>query len=126
MAFHLTDHGFQMRLSAYVPELLAAQVEGFVDALLECNGLCREAVRFWGLHPGGSKILDHLQTRLHLSEAQLAFSRAVLREHGNMSSPTILFVLDEIQRCGQPRAGDRGLLLAFGPGLTMEGLLVQW
>jgi predicted naringenin-chalcone synthase len=126
MAFHLTDHGFQMRLSAYVPELLAADVETFVDGLLQRNGLRRHSVRFWGIHPGGSKILDSLQERLGLSDAHLAYSRAVLRDHGNMSSPTILFVLDEIQRCGEPRAEDYGVLLAFGPGLTMEGALLQW
>jgi predicted naringenin-chalcone synthase len=126
MAFHLTDHGFQMRLSAYVPELLAAKVEDFVDALLDRHHLKREAVRHWGIHPGGRKILDYLQSRLQLSDAQMTFSRAVLREHGNMSSPTVLFVLDEIQRCGAPRPGDYGLLMAFGPGLTMEAILLGW
>jgi predicted naringenin-chalcone synthase len=126
MAFHVTDHGFRMRLSAYVPDLLAAKVEDFVDGLVRRNGLGRGDVRFWGLHPGGRKILDYLQARLGLEDAQLDFSRAVLREHGNMSSTTILFVLDEMQRRGQPNPGDYGVLLAFGPGLTMEGALIQW
>lgn len=126
MAFHVTDHGFQMRLTAYVPELLAAEVEPFVDGLLARNGLDRAAVRFWGIHPGGPKILDSLQARLRLSDAHLAPSRAVLRKYGNMSSPTILFVLDEIQRSGAPKPGDYGVLLAFGPGLTMEGAVVGW
>jgi alkylresorcinol/alkylpyrone synthase len=126
MAFHVTDHGFQMRLSAYVPEVLRANVEGFVDPLLARQGVRREAVRFWGIHPGGSKILDYLRAQLGLTEAQLAFSRAVLRDYGNMSSPTILFVLDQLQRCGNPRPGDYGVLMAFGPGLTMEGALLQW
>ncbi len=126
MAFHLTDFGFQMRLSAYVPQLLVAQVDEFVDGLLEKNGLERVQIRFWGIHPGGAKILDCLQERLHLSETDLCFSRRVLREHGNVSSPTILFVLDEIQRTGRPRPGDYGLLMAFGPGLTMEAALLQW
>jgi alkylresorcinol/alkylpyrone synthase len=126
MAFHLTDHGFQMRLSAYVPELLAAKIEDFVDGLLERNNLKRADVRFWGIHPGGSKILDYLQSRLNLTDADLCFSRKVLREHGNMSSPTILFVLEEIQCLGQPQPGDYAVLLAFGPGLTMEAALLQW
>ena len=126
MAFHVTDHGFQMRLSAYVPDVLAANVEAFVDPLLARNGLSREQVRFWGVHPGGSKILDYLQQRLDLSEAQMSYSRAVLRDYGNMSSPTILFVLDQIQRCGQPAPGDYAVLMAFGPGLTMESALVRW
>jgi predicted naringenin-chalcone synthase len=126
MAFHVTDHGFRMRLSAYVPELLGADVEPFVDALLARNGLARAGVRFWAIHPGGPKILDSLQERLGLQPADLACSRAVLREYGNMSSPTVLFVLDEIQRSRAPAPGDYGVLLAFGPGLTMESALVQW
>jgi predicted naringenin-chalcone synthase len=126
MAFHVTDHGFQMRLSGYVPDVLAANVEAFVEPLLARNGLCRDQVRFWGVHPGGSKILDYLQQRLELSEAQMSYSRAVLRDYGNMSSPTILFVLDQIERCGQPAPGDYAVLMAFGPGLTMESALVRW
>jgi predicted naringenin-chalcone synthase len=126
MAFHLTDHGFRMRLSAYVPDVLAANVEAFADRLLRPHKLRREQVRFWGIHPGGSKILDYIQEQLGLSDGQMAFSRTVLRDYGNMSSPTILFVLDEMQRCGHPVPGDYGVLMAFGPGLTMEGLLVQW
>ncbi len=126
MAFHVTDHGFQMRLSAYVPDVLAANVEAFIDPLLARHGLSRDHIRFWGVHPGGSKILDYLQERLALDDAQLEYSRAVLRDYGNMSSPTILFVLDQIQRRGQPAPGDYGLLMAFGPGLTMEAALVRW
>lgn len=126
MAFHITDHGFEMRLSSYVPEVLAANVDGFVDDLLGRNGLGREDVRFWGIHPGGRKILDHLETRLGLGEHDLDYSRTVLREHGNMSSPTIMFVLDEIERSGNPGPGDIALMMTFGPGLTMEGILLQW
>ena len=126
MAFHVTDHGFQMRLSSYVPDVLAANVEAFLAPLLARNGLDRAAIRFWGIHPGGSKILDYLQAQLKLTDADVACSRAVLRDYGNMSSPTILFVLDEIQRHSQPQPGDYGVLMAFGPGLTMESALVQW
>lgn len=126
MAFHLTDHGFRMRLSSYVPDVLAASVGTFVERLLAQNGLRREEVRFWGIHPGGSRILDYLQEQLRLSGPQMAHSRAVLRDYGNMSSPTILFVLDEIQRRGRPAPGDHGVLMGFGPGLTMEGMLLRW
>jgi predicted naringenin-chalcone synthase len=126
MAFHLTDHGFRMELSAYVPELLGAAVEDFVERLLARNGLRRRDIRFWGVHPGGTKILQHIERRLELKPDDLRYSRAVLRNYGNMSSATPLFVLDEIGRCGKPEAGDWGLLMAFGPGLTMESLLVRW
>ncbi len=81
---------------------------------------------FLGVHPGSSKILDDIRDRLGLAEAQLAASRKVLYEYGNMPSATILFVLDELQRQDQPAPGAYGVLMSFGPGLTMEGALVQW
>jgi predicted naringenin-chalcone synthase len=126
MAFHLTDYGMKMQLSAYVPEVLGANVEEFVDELLERNGLGRQDVRFWGLHPGGLKIMQHIERRLELAPNELRFSRAVLRDYGNMSSPTVLFVLDEIMRTGEPHKGDYAVLMAFGPGLTMESCLLRW
>lgn len=126
MAFQLTDHGFRMSLSAYVPRLLAANVEDFVDKLLIRNGLTRGDIRHWGVHPGSSKILDYVEDRLDLPPGGLDPSRRVLFQYGNMSSVTVLFVLDEIQRSQQPAAGDYGMLMSFGPGLTMEAALVQW
>jgi predicted naringenin-chalcone synthase len=126
MAFHLTDHGFRMSLSAYVPRLLAARVEEFVDQLLARNGLARSQVRHWGVHPGSSKILDYVEERLGLEQDALQPSRSVLHAYGNMSSATILFVLDEIQRQRQPTPGDYGVLMSFGPGLTMDGALIRW
>lgn len=126
MSFTLTDHGFRMYLSSYVPELLAASIEPFVDSLLAEQGLARADVRFWGIHPGSTKIVDYVQERLDLSDEQVQHSHAVLSAYGNMSSATILFVLDRIQQCEQPQRGDYGVLMAFGPGLTMEAALLQW
>ncbi len=126
MAFHVTDHGYRMVLSSYVPQILGLAVETFADQLLERNGLTREQVDFWAIHPGGKKILDHLQERLGLEDADMRFSREVMRDYGNMSSPTVLFVLDAINRSGAPKAGDHGVMMAFGPGLTMESCLVRW
>jgi predicted naringenin-chalcone synthase len=126
MAFHVTDHGFLMRLSPEVPDVLAANVEGFVGRLLAKNGVGREDIRFWCVHPGGVKILDYTQACLGLSEDDLSPSRSVLYQYGNMSSATVLFVLQEIQRQRRPEKGDYGVMMAFGPGLTLEGGLVQW
>lgn len=126
MAFHLTDHGMKMMLSAYVPEILGANIEEFVDELLARNGLARSDVKFWGLHPGGLKIMQHIERRLELQGDELRFSRAVLKQYGNMSSATILFVLDEIIKQGNPQKGDYAVLVAFGPGLTMESCLLRW
>jgi alkylresorcinol/alkylpyrone synthase len=126
MAFTVTDHGFRMYLSSYVPELLATEIEGFVDGLLAEAGLRRGDVRFWGIHPGSTKIVDYVAGRLGLSDTQVESSHQILADYGNMSSATILFVLDRIQQCENPAPGDYGVLLAFGPGLTIEGLLLQW
>lgn len=126
MAFEVTDYGFQMRLSSYVPDVLAANVEDFVTGLLGPHGLWRGKIRFWGIHPGSKKIVNYIQERLQLLDEQVAFSHDVLNDYGNMSSATILFVLDQIQRCGSPEPGDYGVMMAFGPGLTMEAVLVQW
>jgi alkylresorcinol/alkylpyrone synthase len=126
MAFTVTDHGFQMYLSSYVPDVLAANVEAFVDKLLAPCGLRRQDVRFWGVHPGSKKIVEYVQERLDFPREQMDFSLGVLRDYGNMSSATILFVLERMMQCGSPQPGDYGVFMAFGPGLTMESMLVQW
>lgn len=126
MTFDLTDQGFRMYLSSYVPELLVTQIGEFIHGLLTSQGLKVDDVRLWGIHPGSTKIVDYVQDKLGLTDAQVEFSHQVLHDYGNMSSPTILFVLDRIQACGHPEPGDYGVLMAFGPGLTMEGLIVQW
>lgn len=126
MAFTLTDHGFRMYLSSYVPDILRSQIREFVDGLLREYGLTREQVRFWGIHPGSSKIVDYVQEQLRLTDEQVEDSHFILNEYGNMSSATILFVLDRIIRCREPEPGDYGFIMAFGPGLTIEGMLVRW
>jgi len=97
-----------------------------VDTLLARNGLSRADVSHWGVHPGSSKILDYVQQRIGLAEDALNPSRKVLADYGNMSSATILFVLDELQRQRKPKQGEWGVLMSFGPGLTMESALVRW
>jgi alkylresorcinol/alkylpyrone synthase len=126
MAWHLTDHGFKMRLSPEVPDVLRALAGPILEQLLRPSGLQRQDIRFWGIHPGGSRILDYLEASLGLSPEDLRFSRQVLREYGNMSSATVLFVLEEIRRRGDPQPGDHAVLMTFGPGLTVEARLLQW
>lgn len=122
MTWHLTDTGFRMTLSSYVPLILREAIGDWLAAWLGEHGLDVAAVAHWGIHPGGPRILDHMQDTLGLSEAQMAPSRAVLRACGNMSSATIFFILDRLQ--ADP--GERAVLLAFGPGLTLEGALLEW
>ncbi|MDI7276124.1 MAG: type III polyketide synthase [Anaerolineae bacterium] len=126
MAWHVSDQGFRLTLSSYVPQVLRAHAAELVDGLLAPHGLGRRDVRFWGIHPGGTLILDYLGRALELEPEALGFSRRVLREYGNLSSATVLFVLDEIRRRGEPRPGDYAVLMAFGPGLTFESCLLRW
>lgn len=123
---HLTDRGFQGSMTIEVPDEIEAAVGPFVDGLLERNGLTRAQVAHWCFHPGGPKILDGVQRALGLDAGDLEHSHAVLRDFGNMSSPTVLFVLHRIQALRAPRSGDIGVLVAFGPGLTLDGLLLLW
>ncbi len=126
MSFTVTDQGFYMSLSSYVPDVLAANVEAFVGRLLSRHNLCREDVKFWAIHPGSKKIIEHIQAQLALSDEQVRYSLDVLKHYGNMSSATVLFVLHCMMASGAPQAGDYGVMMAFGPGLTMEALLVRW
>jgi predicted naringenin-chalcone synthase len=92
-------------------------VEKALERLLHRHGLSRSDIRFWVLHPGGRKVIDDLRLYLDLTETQVRFSRHVLRNHGNMSSPTVMFVLDEVVRNGDPHPGDLGIMVGLGPGM---------
>jgi len=126
MGFHLSDKGFQIHLSTRVSKVLKAIVPDLIEDFLNQSNLTKADIRFWGIHPGGAKIVDDVGQVLELVPGDLKYSRAVMRRYGNMSSVTIFFVLDEIMKQGQPQPGDFALLLAFGPGLTIELCLVQW
>jgi len=126
MTFNVTDHGFRMYLSSYVPDLLAAKVDEFVIRLLERHQLTRADIKFWAIHPGSKRIVEYIQKQLALTDEQVRFSLETLYDFGNMSSATILFVLDRIFQSGAPQPGDYGVMMAFGPGLTMEALLIRW
>lgn len=126
MGFHLSDTGFQIHLSPKVPKLLRATILEPVTAFLRQAGLQITDISFWGIHPGGSKIVEYIGQALELEPADLQYAQQILRDYGNMSSATIFFVLEAIIKQGQPRPGDYALLLSFGPGLTVELCLVQW
>ncbi len=125
MAWTIGDQGFRMRLSTYVPEIIRTNLSPVLANLLERSGVERSQVDHLAIHPGGRAILDKVEATLGMAEGGLAASRRVLQEFGNMSSATILFVLDELLRGGQVRSGDRVLAMAFGPGLTIESGLLR-
>jgi predicted naringenin-chalcone synthase len=122
MTWDVTDLGFRMGLSARVPDVLALHVATLVDGLLARHGLARSDIDGWAVHPGGPRILDVVARELDLGPSALVESRAVLAEHGNCSSPTVLLILDAIMR--RPQRAERVLMLAFGPGLTLYAALL--
>lgn len=126
MAFNLTDEGFQMNLSSYVPGILKANIQNFLSVLLKRNNLEQKDINHWLIHPGGIKILHHLQEELNLSDENISYSTKILNDYGNMSSATILFVLNELMKSKKPQKGDKAVMMAFGPGLTMESMLLEW
>jgi len=94
--------------------------------MLAAHDLKHRDIRFWILHSAGRKVLDNAQTLLGLSDEDMAFSRSVLRDYGNMSSATVLFVLERVIQSGLPRDGDLAVMAALGPGFAAEGALLQW
>lgn len=123
MTWSIGDHGFDIALSSYVPKIIGGNIRELVKPALESAGMSLADVGTWAVHPGGKAIVDQVQRSLELSPAQVAASREVLRRCGNMSSPTILFVLDEVARGGaKPR--ETVLAVAFGPGLAVEALVL--
>jgi alkylresorcinol/alkylpyrone synthase len=83
-------------------------------------------VKFWAIHPGSARIVEYIQHRLGLSDRQVRASLVALHDYGNMSSATVLFVLEQLIQDEQPAPGDYGVMMAFGPGLTMEAILLRW
>ncbi len=129
----LESVGFQSRsgklrivLSKDVRKVAGGLVRRAVDNLLERNRVKFEEIDHWVVHSGGRKVLDNLDEAMGFNDGELEESRAVLREFGNMSSPTVLFVLDRVVRSRQPQAGALGVVVALGPGLVAETSLIRW
>jgi alkylresorcinol/alkylpyrone synthase len=125
MRWDVTDKGFRMALSPRVPKVLEKHVAGVVEELLAPRGLTPADVRGWAVHPGGPRIIDVVCEQLGLDEEELEETAAVLREHGNCSSATVLMVLDRIRRRRDLADGDPVIFMAFGPGLTLYAALLR-
>jgi alkylresorcinol/alkylpyrone synthase len=125
MRWDVTDTGFRMGLSPKVPDALRDHVAPAVDELLRRNGVAREEVRHWIVHPGGPAILDVVAETLGLEDGALEHSRATLHDIGNCSSATVLHILERTLANGAPSAGEHLVMLAFGPGLTLYTLLLR-
>jgi predicted naringenin-chalcone synthase len=121
MTWTIGDHGFEMTLSKRVPALIAKHLRPWLEGWLARQGLAVGEVASWAVHPGGPRILDAVEESMGLPQQATADSWAVLAECGNMSSPTVLFILDRLQRRGAPLPC---VALAFGPGLVAEVALI--
>jgi alpha-pyrone synthase len=122
MTWTVGDHGFEMTLARNVPGLIGRHLRPFLERWLSQQGLALADVKSWAVHPGGPKVLAAVQEALALPASALEASYAVLARHGNMSSPTLLFILDHQRRA---RAARPCVALGFGPGLAVEAALYR-
>lgn len=125
MSWVIASTGFLMTLSGYVPDLIQEDFAGLMGNALNKAGLQKADIQHWCIHPGGKRILDAIAQSLSFTGNELAASYEVLKQYGNMSSPTVLFVLQQIMHALQSEASANIFGAAFGPGLTMETFIAS-
>jgi len=130
---HLGAMGFEypggrprVVLSKDVRRIGAGMMKEMADALMADNGLKTEDIAHFVLHSAGRRVIEQVAKLMTLDETRLAHSRNVLQQYGNMSSATVVFVLDDLLRSREPVPGDWGLMIALGPGFAAEGALLRW
>jgi alkylresorcinol/alkylpyrone synthase len=126
MGWDISEEGFRIVLSPEVPAIIRAKLPGDVDALLRRNGLTCSDIGSWVLHTGGPKVLDAMAGSLGLDREACAASWDSLREVGNLSSASVLLVLEEIMQNRRPAPGTWGVLAALGPGFCAQLVLLRW
>ncbi len=126
MGWDITERGFRIVLSSSVPRVVKEKLGRDVDAFLATNDLTRDQIRSWVCHPGGPKVLEAMQETLGLDNGALALTWKSLNEVGNLSSTSILLVLEETLREQRPEPGSPGMLIAMGPGFCSELVLLEW
>jgi alpha-pyrone synthase len=127
----INDDGISCTLSKYLPQYIAKNMGGYVDAFLGKHKLTREDMDFWAIHPGGRRIIEEAQNGLGVTEEQAADSWAVLEKYGNMLSPSVMFVLErifarhrELRKNGE-EGYNYGIAFSFSPGVGAEGILLK-
>ena len=126
MGWDISERGFRIVLSPEVPQMVERYLARDVDAFLGDNGLTRADIGAWILHPGGPKVLDATAAALNVPEGALDVSWECLRRVGNLSSASVLLVLEEFMLHRRPPAGTYSLLAAMGPGFCSELVLLRW
>ena len=126
MAWKIGDMGFEMHLSSYVPEVIRKGIGKLTTSLLSSISQRLSDITYFAIHPGGKKILEAIEKELGMNKEQNRFSYDVLKKFGNMSSPTVLFVLHEVMQSLNGVDNNRRILsFAFGPGLTLESMVLK-
>jgi predicted naringenin-chalcone synthase len=130
---HLGAMGFEypggrprVVLSKDVRRIGAGMMKEMADALLASRGLKKEEIAHFVLHSAGRRVIEQVGKLMELDESRLVHSRNVLQQYGNMSSATVVFVLDDLLRSREPAPGDWGVMIALGPGFAAEGALLRW
>ena len=126
MGWDISEKGFQVVLSAAVPEVVRDHLRPDVDQFLADQGLTRRDISSWVAHPGGPKVLEAMEEALEVPREALSVTWQSLREIGNLSSASVLMVLEETMAHHRPEPGSFGLLLALGPGFCSELVLLEW
>jgi alkylresorcinol/alkylpyrone synthase len=122
MGWDVEDPGLAVVFDRAIPPFIEENLASTVDEMCAKLGIDRSDIDRLCCHPGGVKVIDAIETALHLNQGELNIEREVLRDFGNMSAPTVMFVLDRLLKQGLP---DRVLMTAFGPGFTCAGLLLE-
>ena len=125
MVWQLSSKGFLMTLSGYVADLIEENFDELVTNALTAAGLDKEKITHWCIHPGGKKILEAVHKSLGFTNGQLQHCYDILKNYGNMSSPTVLFVLQNIMNDLDNNKRNEIFGVAFGPGLTMETFILS-
>ncbi|HEY6394700.1 MAG TPA: 3-oxoacyl-[acyl-carrier-protein] synthase III C-terminal domain-containing protein [Candidatus Binataceae bacterium] len=126
LGWELVEGGFKIVLSSRLTELVGRNIRGEVDSFLKENGVERSNIRHWIAHAGGPKVLRVLEESLELAEGALIRSWQSLKSLGNLSSASVLFILEDLVTEAPPARGDYGLVIAMGPGFSVELILLRW
>jgi alkylresorcinol/alkylpyrone synthase len=122
MGWDVEDPGLSVVFDRAIPPFIEEHLATTIDEMCAALNIDRGEIGRLCSHPGGVKVIDAIEAALHLNQGELNLEREVLRDRGNMSAPTVLFVLDRLLEQGLP---DKTLMTAFGPGFTCAGLLLE-
>jgi alkylresorcinol/alkylpyrone synthase len=126
MGWDISEKGFRIVLSPEVPDTVLRHLGKDVDQFLAEQGLCRSQIKSWVMHTGGPKVLEATATALGITEKELAASWECLRRVGNLSSTSVLLVLEDVYKHRRPESGTLSILAAMGPGFCSELVLLRW